>query len=155
MRTEDALKIGMALGRISKTLDAWEESKHPRADNGQFSSGGGGGGKSRPASFESGGIKHTTTSAGSGKGVTGSWKNGTMEMGGKKYKFNVKEFETGSQYGIDGGSLSKVQCNGPDGKVLFRYDRGWEIKPKTKEAKKLLEHLKKTYNNNGEKYVEE
>ena len=43
MRTADALKIGMALGRISKTLDAWEESKHPRADNGQFSSGGGGG----------------------------------------------------------------------------------------------------------------
>ena len=40
MRTADALKIGMALGRISKTLDAWEESKHPRADNGQFSSGG-------------------------------------------------------------------------------------------------------------------
>lgn len=40
MRTADALKIGMALGRISKALDAWEESKHPRADNGQFSSGG-------------------------------------------------------------------------------------------------------------------
>lgn len=40
MRTVDAIRIGMALGRISKTLDAWEESKHPRADNGQFSSGG-------------------------------------------------------------------------------------------------------------------
>ena len=43
MKTKDALKIGMALGRMIGTLDAWEESKHPRADNGQFSSGGGGG----------------------------------------------------------------------------------------------------------------
>lgn len=43
MRTTDALAIGMALGRIKGTLDAWEESKHPRADNGQFSSSPGGG----------------------------------------------------------------------------------------------------------------
>lgn len=41
MKTADALKIGMALGRISRTLDAWEESKHKREDNGQFTSGGG------------------------------------------------------------------------------------------------------------------
>ena len=52
MRTADALKIGMALGRISKTLDAWEESKHPRADNGQFSSGGGGGAKKMPSNLK-------------------------------------------------------------------------------------------------------
>lgn len=51
MRTADALKIGMALGRISKTLDAWEESKHPRADNGQFSSSSGGGGDGRKEAF--------------------------------------------------------------------------------------------------------
>lgn len=41
MRTVDALRIGMELGKISRTLDAWEESKHKRADNGQFTSGGG------------------------------------------------------------------------------------------------------------------
>ena len=46
MRVQDALMIGRALGRIERTLDAWEESKHPRADNGQFSSGGGGGSSS-------------------------------------------------------------------------------------------------------------
>ena len=45
MRTKDALMIGFQLGRIQRTLDAWEESKHPRADNGQFSSSPGGGGQ--------------------------------------------------------------------------------------------------------------
>jgi len=41
MRTTDALRIGMALGRIGATLDAWEESKHPRRPDGKFGSGGG------------------------------------------------------------------------------------------------------------------
>ena len=48
MRTTDALRIGMELGRIRGALDAWEENKHPRADNGQFTSGSGGGGGSSP-----------------------------------------------------------------------------------------------------------
>ena len=51
MRTADALTIGMALGRIKGTLDAWEESKHPRRPDGKFGSGGGGkskGGKMHP-----------------------------------------------------------------------------------------------------------
>ena len=43
MKVQDAFRIGHALGRIERALDAWEESKPPRADNGQFSSGGGGG----------------------------------------------------------------------------------------------------------------
>ncbi|WP_276691509.1 hypothetical protein [Acidaminococcus massiliensis] len=37
MKTKDALAIGIKLGRLQQTLDAWEESKHPRANNGQFS----------------------------------------------------------------------------------------------------------------------
>lgn len=41
MRTKDALAVGMALGRIRGTLDAWEESKHPRRPDGRFGSGGG------------------------------------------------------------------------------------------------------------------
>ena len=43
MRTSDVLIIGRALGRVERTLDAWEESKHPRAANGQFGSGSGSG----------------------------------------------------------------------------------------------------------------
>ena len=45
MRTADALKIGIALGRLMNTVDAWEESKHKRDADGKFSSTGGGGSK--------------------------------------------------------------------------------------------------------------
>jgi hypothetical protein len=41
MKTKDALEIGRALGRINSTIDAWEESKHPRRPDGKFGSGGG------------------------------------------------------------------------------------------------------------------
>ena len=41
MRIKDAIEIGRHLGRISKTIDAWEESKHPRRPDGKFGSGGG------------------------------------------------------------------------------------------------------------------
>jgi hypothetical protein len=54
MKTRDALAIGHALGRIERTLDAWEESKHKRAANGQFTSGGGGGGSAAKGSSSSG-----------------------------------------------------------------------------------------------------
>lgn len=49
MKTKDALAIGIKLGRLQWTLDAWEESKHPRADNGQFSHSAGGGPTSQNA----------------------------------------------------------------------------------------------------------
>ncbi len=29
MKTTDALRLGIAIGRLQRTLDAWEESKHP------------------------------------------------------------------------------------------------------------------------------
>lgn len=41
MKTTDAFLIGIELGKFRKTIDEWEESKHKRAPNGQFSSTGG------------------------------------------------------------------------------------------------------------------
>ena len=49
MKTKDALMIGFQLGRIQRTLDEWDESKHKRDENGQFSSTGGGGGSKSEA----------------------------------------------------------------------------------------------------------
>ena len=57
MKVQDAFRIGRTLGRIERALDAWEESKHPRADNGQFSSGGGGGGSSGQSGTSSAQVK--------------------------------------------------------------------------------------------------
>ena len=57
MRTTDALKIGIALGRIGATLDAWEESKHPRQPDGKFGSGGGASENAEYAEIKSQGKK--------------------------------------------------------------------------------------------------
>lgn len=46
MRTKDALMIGYQLGRIQRTLDEWDESKHKRDDDGKFLATGGSGSKS-------------------------------------------------------------------------------------------------------------
>lgn len=53
MRTSDALAIGVNLGRLQRTLDTWEEGKHPRAKNGQFSHSAEGGAASSGGAFGS------------------------------------------------------------------------------------------------------
>jgi hypothetical protein len=50
--------IGMALGRIRATLDAWEESKHPRRPDGKFGKGGG------SSKSKSGGTRRSKPSKG-------------------------------------------------------------------------------------------
>ena len=36
------------------------------------------------------------------------WKEGTILIGGKGYRYWVKHYEEGSQFGIDGGRISKL-----------------------------------------------
>lgn len=52
----------IAANESTKTGDAgnWEESKHPRADNGQFGKGGGGGGPTKPAGKSASTAKRAT-----------------------------------------------------------------------------------------------
>ena len=72
MRTKDALAVGMALGRIRGTLDAWEESKHPRQPDGRFGSGGS---SSKPKVItKTGGV--TGVSGGGSKGQLNITKKG-------------------------------------------------------------------------------
>ena len=61
MRTSDALAIGMALGRIRGTIDAWEESKHPRRPDGKFGSGGGSSKSSSKTNSRAGGAYSSLT----------------------------------------------------------------------------------------------
>ena len=74
------------------------------------------------------------------------WHEGTIGIpvdGGKQiHQFWVKSFETGSQFGIDGGRISKLMLK-RDGKIVCNYDRGWDIEPadeNTQLATELLLH---------------
>lgn len=46
----------------------------------------------------------------------------------KKAKYWVKAFAEGSEYGINGGKISKLSIK-IDGAWVANYDRGWDIKP--------------------------
>jgi hypothetical protein len=60
------------------------------------------------------------------------WSEGIIahpETGGK-YKYWVKHFEEGSQFGIDGGRISKLTIRKfGESRDLCNYDRGWDVEP--------------------------
>ena len=61
------------------------------------------------------------------------WHEGTigipMQDGGYKIAhYWVKSFDEGSEWGINGGRISKLTIK-IDGKITANYDRGWDIEP--------------------------
>ena len=66
---------------------------------------------------------------------------------GEMYKYWVKHFEEGSEYGIDGGRISKLTIHSVDGdREVCNYDRGWDVEPATDEVKKVYAILLEKYN---------
>jgi hypothetical protein len=60
------------------------------------------------------------------------WSEGilTGPETGVPYKYWVKHYEEGSEFGIDGGRISKLTIRRlNDHRDLCNYDRGWDIKP--------------------------
>jgi hypothetical protein len=56
------------------------------------------------------------------------WKKGTVAVGGVEYEYAAKVYETGSNLGIDGGRVSKLEIR-RDGHLVCNYDRGWDVVP--------------------------
>ena len=73
------------------------------------------------------------------------WKEGTIRIGGKGYRYWVKHFDEGSQFGIDGGRISKLMIK-RSGEIVCNYDRGWDIKPMDEDTEFALAILMKDYN---------
>lgn len=76
----------------------------------------------------------------------GGWIDGTI--GG--YRFQAKIFDEGSEYGINGGRVSKLcvwdeelraKKQGIWSATIVNFDRGWDIKPKTAAHKAILSAL--------------
>ncbi len=81
--------------------------------------------ENKPKPDEKQGIKITQ--------VDGNWKKGTIDG----IKFQAKVYEKPSEeYGIDGGHVSKLWIDG-----MANYDRGWDVRPKTAEAKAKVKAL--------------
>lgn len=70
---------------------------------------------------------------------------GVMDINGAAVKYDVKHFEEGSDWGIDGGKVSKLECKA-NGEVLLRYDRGWDIEPHTELGYKVYAMMMADFN---------
>lgn len=74
------------------------------------------------------------------------WTTGSMTVNGIVIHYCVKHYEEPSEvYGIDGGRVSKLSLKQND-RIVTNYDRGWDVKPETKEAEIALNILLAKYN---------
>ena len=61
------------------------------------------------------------------------------------YEYWVKHFDEGSEFGINGGRISKLAIRDQQGRWLVNYDRCWDQHP-TKEVKPIYDKLIEMYN---------
>lgn len=73
------------------------------------------------------------------------WTMGKMKVGKRTVRYEVKHFDEGSIYGIHEGRISKLWFRFDDGEEV-NYDREWDIRPKTADAKEVLRQLLKKFN---------
>ena len=73
------------------------------------------------------------------------WKEGTLGVNGDIFHYWVKQYEEPSQFGIEGGRVSKLTLK-RKGQIVCNYDRGWDIRPVDENAETALRILLKDYN---------
>lgn len=57
--------------------------------------------------------------------------------------WEAKVYDTPSQFGINGGRISKLHMRS-DGEILANYDRGWDVIPK-QEAMEIYQKILAMY----------
>ena len=75
------------------------------------------------------------------------WKSGRVKFGMIVYYWEAKVYDEGSEFGINGGRISKLFIRRDDGKTapILNYDRGWDIRPRSKAALEIFGNLLNQY----------
>ena len=73
------------------------------------------------------------------------WKEGTLGVKGNIFHYWVKQYEEPSQFGIEGGRVSKLMLK-RKGQIVCNYDRDWDIRPVDENTEIALRILPKDYN---------
>ena len=68
------------------------------------------------------------------------WKEGSLRLGGDIFHYGMKQYEEGSQFGIDGGRISKLMLK-RNGEIVYNYDRGLYVAPVDENTVFALEIL--------------
>jgi hypothetical protein len=66
---------------------------------------------------------------------------------GNKYKYWAKHYETGSEFGIDGGKVSKLTIRKiGESRDLYNYDRGLDVDCADDEVRAVYSIILSKYN---------
>ena len=68
------------------------------------------------------------------------WKESSIKVNGEVFHYWMKQYDKGSEWGIDGGRISKLMFK-RDGYIVCNYDRGWDIEPTDENTQLTLELL--------------
>lgn len=55
--------------------------------------------------------------------------------------FEAKVYDEPSEYGIEGGRISKLFVRDKQRNVILSYDRGWDVQPTDELGKNILETI--------------
>ena len=66
------------------------------------------------------------------------WKEGSIKVRNSIFHYWMKQFDEGSEWGIEGGRISKLMIK-RGGEIVCNYDRGWDIKPSDPDAQLAME----------------
>lgn len=75
-----------------------------------------------------------------------TWTLGSATVDGKTYKIQMVRFDEPSMYGIRLGRISKLWVAEAGHEPVINFDRGWDVRPKTAEAKTMLAAITKKFN---------
>ncbi len=73
------------------------------------------------------------------------WNEGTVSVNGEIFHCWMKQYEEGSEYGINGGRISKLTIK-RSGREVYNYDRGEDIAPIDKNTETALAIILKRNN---------
>lgn len=65
------------------------------------------------------------------------YTHGTIQIENETFTYDAKHFDLPSEYGIEGGRISKLGIR-QGREVVLNYDRGWVIEPETEGAQLAL-----------------
>lgn len=68
------------------------------------------------------------------------WKEGTLKVYDSIFHCWMKVYEEPSQFGIDGGKISKLMLK-QNGRIVCNYDRGWDVMPADPDIELAVELL--------------
>ena len=73
------------------------------------------------------------------------WEKASIEVDGRMVRYIVCCHEKGSDRGLEGGRIFKLDCRA-DGDRIIYYERGWITQPETEFARKVYGIMLKMFN---------